>query len=447
MVINQQILQEKWAPVLDSEEAGKIADPHRRAVTAVVLENQERAFAEERGYQHGALSEAAAANAMGASSSTAGAGPIDTWDPVLISLVRRATPNLLAFDLVGVQPMTGPTGLIFAMKSQYTAAGRTGTHAAGAEALFDEANTEYSGALSGDTGSEGSSDPFAGDEVVPDDADTVGEYQPGSGNTTATAEAQGTPSSPAIPEMQFTIDKTTVTAKSRALKAEYTVELAQDLKAVHGLSAETELANILSTEILAEMNREIIRTVNLNSVTSTKGATAGTWSMDVAADTDGRWSVEKFKGLVQAIEQEANIIAVSTRRGKGNWAIVSHGVAAALNAAGAMDTGLGITGGNNYDSDVSGSLFAGTLLGGIKVYIDPYAGLDYFTVGYKGSNPYDAGMFYCPYVPLSMMKTIGENDFQPRIGFKTRYGMADNPFVTAGKNANVYYRKIKVTGV
>jgi hypothetical protein len=222
------------------------------------------------------------------------------------------------------------------------------------------------------------------------------------------------------------------------------VELAQDLKAVHGLSAETELANILSTEILAEMNREIIRTVNLNSVTSTKGATPGTWSMDVAADTDGRWSVEKFKGLVQAIEQEANIIAVSTRRGKGNWAIVSHGVAAALNAAGAMDTGLGITGGNNYDSDVTGSLFAGTLLGGIKIYIDPYAGLDYFTVGYKGSNPYDAGMFYCPYVPLSMMKTIGEDDFQPRIGFKTRYGLADNPFVTAGAGANVYYRKRKI---
>jgi len=244
--------------------------------------------------------------------------------------------------------------------------------------------------------------------------------------------------------MAFSIDKTTVTAKSRALKAEYTTELAQDLKAVHGLSAETELANILSTEILAEMNREIIRTINVNSVTSTRGAAAGVWNMDVAADTDGRWSIEKFKGLVQAMEQEANQIAVSTRRGKGNWAIVSHGVAAALNAAGVMDTGMGALGAQQMDSDVTGSLLAGTINGSMKVYVDPYAGVDYFTVGYKGANPYDAGMFFCPYVPLSMMKTIGENDFQPRIGFKTRYGMADNPFVTAGAGANVYYRKRKV---
>jgi len=416
--INQIQLQEKWAPVLDSQDAGKIADAHKRAVTAVVLENQEKAFAQEKQQ----LSEVAA--------NKTGAG-VDNWDPVLISLVRRATPALLAFDLVGVQPMTGPTGLIFAMKSRYTS--QTGD-----EALFDEANTAFSGTLASGTAS---SDPFAGDSG---DGDNVDDYTPGFAKTTAEAEALGTTGSPAIPEMAFSIDKTTVTARSRALKAEYTIELAQDLKAVHGLSAETELANILSTEILAEMNREIIRTINVNSVTSTKGATPGTWSMDVAADTDGRWSVEKFKGLVQAIEQEANIIAVSTRRGKGNWAIVSHGVAAALNAAGAMDTGLGITGGNNYDSDATGSLFAGTLLGGIKVYIDPYASVDYFTVGYKGSNPYDAGMFYCPYVPLSMMKTIGESDFQPRIGFKTRYGLADNPFVTAGAGANVYYRKRKV---
>ena len=429
MEINQQVLQEKWAPVLDSEDAGKLQDSHRRQVTAVILENQEKAFKEER-----QLTEVAA-NAT---------ADVDNWDPVLISLVRRATPNLLAFDLVGVQPMTGPTGLIFAMKSQYTAAGRTGTHAAGAEALFDEANTEYSGALSGDTGSEGSSDPFAGDEVQPDDADTVGEYQPGSGNATATAEAQGN-SGPAIPQMQFTIDKTTVTAKSRALKAEYTTELAQDLKAVHGLSAETELANILSTEILAEMNREIVRLVNINSVTSTRGTTAGSFIMTNATDNQGaRWLIERIKTLVMAIEQEANQIAVSTRRGKGNFAIVSHGVAAALNSAGVMDTGLGLSGPQGFDSDVAGSLFAGTLNGRMKVYIDPYATVDYFTVGYKGTNAYDAGMFYCPYVPLSMMKTIGENDFQPRIGFKTRYGIADNPFVTAGNNNNVYYRKRKV---
>ena len=432
MEINRQVLQEKWAPVLDSQEAGTINDRHRRAVTAVVLENQENAFREES-----QLTETAA-NAT---------ADVANWNPVLISLVRRATPAMLAFDLVGVQPMTGPTGLIFAMKAQYTAAGRTGTHTAGAEALFDEANTEYSGALSGDTGSEGSSDPFSGDEVQPDDADTVAEYQPGSGNATATAEAQGN-SGPAIPQMQFTIDKTTVTAKSRALKAEYTTELAQDLKAIHGLSAETELANILSTEILAEMNREIIRLLNINSVTSTRGASAGTWNATNGPDNGGaRWSIERYKALVQAIEHEANQIAVSTRRGKGNWVIVSNNVAAALNAAGVMDTGMGALGAQQMDSDVTGSLLAGTLNGNIKVYVDPYAGVDYFNVGYKGSNPYDAGMFYCPYVPLSMMKTIGENDFQPRIGFKTRYGIADNPFVTAGNNANVYYRKRKVTNL
>ena len=412
MEINQQVLQEKWAPVLDSKEAGSIADQHKRRVTAVVLENQEIA-----------LQEAAAVN------NSSGSG-VDNWDPVLISLVRRATPNLLAFDLVGVQPMTGPTGLIFAMKSRYSTAG-------GTEALFNEADTEFSGAAAGTAND--STDPFAGDTS---DADAIDDYTPGHGNTLATAEAQVAAAD--IPQMAFSIDKTTVTAKSRALKAEYTTELAQDLKAVHGLSAETELANILSTEILAEMNREIIRTINVNSVTSTRGAAAGTWNMDVAADTDGRWSIEKFKGLVQAMEQEANQIAVSTRRGKGNWAIVSHGVAAALNAAGVMDTGMGALGAQQMDSDVTGSLLAGTINGSMKVYVDPYAGVDYFTVGYKGANPYDAGMFFCPYVPLSMMKTIGENDFQPRIGFKTRYGMADNPFVTAGAGANVYYRKRKV---
>ena len=426
MEINQTMLQEKWAPVLDSQEAGSITDQHKRRVTAVVLENQEKAFAEQRG-----INEAAAVNSTGSS--------VDNWDPVLISLVRRATPNLLAFDLVGVQPMTGPTGLIFAMKSRYSTQ-------AGTEALFNEADTAFSGAASGDTGSEGSSDPFAAEDTSSDDADTVHEYQPGSGNTTAVAEAQVAAAD--IPQMAFSIDKTTVTAKSRALKAEYTTELAQDLKAVHGLSAETELANILSTEILAEMNREIIRLVNVNSVTSTRGATAGAYAMATAADNGGgRWLVERIKGLVFAIEQEANQIAVSTRRGKGNFCIVSHGVAAALNTAGVMDTGLGLSGPQGFDSDVAGSLFAGTLNGRMKVYIDPYASVDYFTVGYKGANPYDAGMFFCPYVPLSMMKTIGENDFQPRIGFKTRYGIADNPFVTAGNGANVYYRKRKVTGL
>jgi hypothetical protein len=424
MEINQQVLQEKWAPVLDSQEAGKIGDAHRRRVTAVVLENSEKAFAEEN-----QLTEAAAANMSNGSG-------VSNWDPVLISLVRRATPAMLAFDLVGVQPMTGPTGLIFAMKSRYSTQG-------GTEALFAESDTGFSGAANGSTTD--SNDPFAGDTDTPTDVD---DYTPGSGNSLATAEAQGTASSPAIPEMAFSIDKTTVTAKSRALKAEYTTELAQDLKAIHGLSAETELANILSTEILAEMNREIIRLCNVNSVTSTRGASAGTWNATNAADNGGaRWSIERYKALVQAIEHEANKIAVDTRRGKGNWVMVSNNVAAALNAAGVMDTGLGALGAQAMDSDVTGSLRAGTLNGNMAVYIDPYAAVDYFTVGYKGANPYDAGMFYCPYVPLSMMKTIGENDFQPRIGFKTRYGIADNPFVTAGAGANVYYRKRKVTNL
>lgn len=434
MEINRQVLQEKWAPVLESQEAGKINDAHRRQVTAVVLENQERALSEER-----SLTETAA-NATGSN--------IDNWDPVLISLVRRATPAMLAFDLVGVQPMTGPTGLIFAMKSKYSTQG-------GTEALFNEADTGFSGAASGDLGTAdaGNNDPFSGDDPTSGpsadaaDSDTVAEYMPGSGNATATAEAQGN-SGPAIPSMAFSIDKTTVTAKSRALKAEYTTELAQDLKAIHGLSAETELANILSTEILAEMNREIIRLVNIGAKVSTRGAAAGTWNATNTTDNGGaRWSVERYKALVQAIEHEANQIAVDTRRGKGNWVLVSNNVAAALNAAGVMDTGMGALGAQQMDSDVTGGLLAGTLNGNIKVYVDPYAGVDYFNVGYKGTNPYDAGMFYCPYVPLSMMKTIGENDFQPRIGFKTRYGIADNPFVTAGAGANVYYRKRKVTNL
>ena len=414
--INQVALQEKWAPVLDSGNA--IYDSHRRAVTAVVLENMEKQQAQES-----AQINEVAANVTGTH--------VDNWDPVLISLVRRATPALLAFDLVGVQPMTGPTGLIFAMKSAYTTQN-------GTEALFDEANTEFSGVAAGTAND--STNPFEGDSS---DADSVDDYTPGPGMTTAQAEALGNTGS-AFAEMAFSIDKTTVTAKSRALKAQYTIELAQDLKAVHGLSAETELANILSTEILAEMNREIIRNINVKSVTSTVAADG---QLDITATADnggGRWLIERIKGMVFAMEKEANIIATSTRRGKGNWAIVSHGVAAALNAAGMMDTGLGLSGPANFDSDATGSLFAGTMTGGMKVYIDPYASVDYFTIGYKGANPYDAGMFYCPYVPLSMMKTIGENDFQPKIGFKTRYGLADNPFVTAGAGANVYYRKRQI---
>lgn len=411
MELNTQQLQEKWSPVLEAE--GTIADAHRKSVTAVVLENQEKASIAENA-QLGSLNETAA-NATGAN--------ISNWDPILISLVRRATPNLLAFDIAGVQPMTGPTGLIFAMKSKYSTQ-------AGTEALFNEADTDFSGAGT----HAGGGDPF--------DA----AYGYGTGMATADAEALGNTGN-AWNEMAFSIEKTSVTAKSRALKAQYTTELAQDLKAVHGLNAESELAGILSTEILAEMNREIIRQINVDAVLGSAGSTvAGTF--DLTADADGRWAVEKYKGLVTAIEKEANLIAIDTRRGKGNFVVTSGNVAAALNAAGVLDTGLGITGNSSIENiDTTGNLFAGTLNGKIKVYVDPYATVDYVTVGYKGTNPYDAGMFYCPYVPLSMMKTIGENDFQPRIGFKTRYGMVNNPFTTVGARNNVYYRIFKVTGV
>ena len=401
-------LQKKWSPVLEHPELQEISDPYKKAVTTVVLENQEKALREEKE----ALFEATHANQTGAG--------VDNYDPILISLVRRALPNLMAYDVCGVQPMSGPTGLIFAMKSHYS----TQT---GAEALFNEADTDFSGA-----GTHAGSNPVDGSFTT--------------GTPVSTATAEGFGDSTTLNEMAFSIEKTTVTAKSRALKAQYTVELAQDLKAVHGLDAESELSNILSQEILAEINREVIRTIYKVAKTgSASTATAGTFDLDV--DSNGRWSVERFKGLLFNIERDANVIAQDTRRGKGNWVIVSNNVAAALNAAGVMDTGLGLQGPNTLDSDVTGSLMAGTIYGNMKVYIDPYATVDYFNVGYKGTNPYDAGMFYCPYVPLSMMKTIGENDFQPRIGFKTRYGIADNPFVTAGNNNNVYYRKRKVTNL
>jgi hypothetical protein len=421
MELNTKQLQEKWAPVLDAEEAGTIHDAHKRAVTAVVLENQEKAFAAERN-EMGMLTEVAA----NAGHAPAGTG-VKGWDPILISLVRRATPNLLAFDIAGVQPMTGPTGMIFAMKSRYTS--QTGT-----ESAFNEADTDFSGDQAAGLAHAGGGDPF--------DA----AYSRGVGMSTSDSEALGNTGN-AWNEMAFSIDKTTVTAKSRALKAQYTMELAQDLKAVHGLNAESELANILSTEILAEMNREIIRQTNIDAVLGAAGtATPGTF--DLTADADGRWAVERYKGLVTAIEKECNEIAIATRRGKGNFIVTSGNVAAALNAAGVLDTGLGISGKSPIENvDTTGNLFAGTLNGKIKVYVDPYATVDYVTVGYKGTNPYDAGMFYCPYVPLSMMKTIGENDFQPRIGFKTRYGMVNNPFTTAGARNNVYFRIFKVTGV
>jgi hypothetical protein len=396
MELQTNMLQEKWAPVLESTDAGVITDAHKRAVTAVLLENQEIALKEQ--------------SVAGGSDAT---GSIDNFDPILISLVRRSTPNLLAFDIAGVQPMKGPTGLIFAMKSNYA----DGTSSADpAEALFGAPDTSFAG-------------------------DGAGALTGSAGTGMSTSEGEGSAN---WGQMGFSIDKTTVTAKSRQLKAHYTMELAQDLKAVHGLSAETELANILSTEILSEINRELIFTMNTNAKTGTDfDATVNVAGVG-GGTSDGRWELEVYKSLITHIEKEANGIALDTRRGKGNFAIVSSNVAAALNATG--NVAYGNVAGTGL-SDITGNLFVGTLNGGIKLYVDPFAASDYITVGYKGSNAYDAGIFYCPYVPLSMHKTVGEDDFQPRIGFKTRYGMADNPFVTAGANNNVYYRNLAVTNL
>ena len=441
-------LLKKWAPVLDHGDLASIKDSHKRSVTAQLLENQERACREDAqgsgGYrnQTSLLSEAAPTNAMGASSSVAGDGAIDIYDPVLISLVRRSAPNLIAYDICGVQPMTGPTGLIFAMRSRYATQG-------GTEALFNEANTAYSAAGSGYTtqSSTGSS---------PADLSAGTEYTRGTGMTTAQAEALGDAAGNAFQEMAFSIEKIAVTAKSRALKAEYTMELAQDLKAVHGLDAEQELANILSTEILAEINREVVRTINL---TATVGAqenvtTAGTFNLDV--DANGRWSVEKFKGLMFQLERESNAIAKATRRGKGNILICSSDVASALQMAGVLDYTPALA--NNLQVDDTGNTFAGVLNGRIKVYIDPYfaatSGTHYATIGYKGTSAFDAGLFYCPYVPLQMVRAVGQDTFQPKIGFKTRYGMVANPFATSAAdgalafaNKNIYYRRIAITNL
>ena len=437
-------LMEKWAPVLDSQDAGALADKHKRAVTATVLENTEKALQEERNHQQFQLSEAPA-NATGSN--------IDNWDPILIGLVRRAMPNLIAYDIAGVQPMTGPTGLIFAMKSKYTSQG-------GTEALFNEADTAFAGAASGDTGSADAdnNDPFSGDDPASggssgNDADTVAEYAPGTGMATSAAEALGDGNGTNFAEMAFSIEKATVTAKSRALKAEYTMELAQDLKAIHGLDAESELANILSAEILAEINREVVRTINLKAKLGSQQAditTGGTF--DVNADSDGRWSVEKYKGLLVQLMREANVIAKETRRGKGNFILCSSDVAAALSASGMLDYTPALQGNAGLTVDDTGTTFAGTLAGGMKVYIDPYAAVDYVNIGYKGANPYDAGIFYCPYVPLTMVRAVGENSFQPKIGFKTRYGMIANPFVatdgtTGTDRANQYYRITKITNI
>ena len=420
-------LQEKWQPVLEHNDLPEIKDSYRKAVTTIILENQEKALKEDRSF----LGEAAPTNATGAS--------VDNWDPILISLVRRAMPNLIAYDIAGVQPMTGPTGLIFAMRSRYTSQ-------AGGETFYNEADTDFSGA-----GAQVGTNPALLNDGTP------GTYTNGTGMTTAAAEALGDSAGNSFAEMAFSIEKNSVEAKTRALKAEYTMELAQDLKAIHGLDAETELANILSGEILNEINREVVRTVYTSAKIGAQTDTANAGIFDMDVDSNGRWSVEKFKGLMFQVEREANVIAQQTRRGKGNMIICSSDVASALQMAGVLDTSPALN--NNLSVDDAGNTFAGVLNGRYKVYIDPYsanaAAKQFFVVGYKGTSPYDAGIFYCPYVPLQMVRAVGENTFQPKIGFKTRYGLTANPFaggatVRSGAitaNDNVYYRRVQVTNI
>lgn len=453
-------LEHKWSPVLDHNGLSPIKDSYRRAVTAVVLENQEKAMAEEAR----TLNEAAPTNAGGG----LGTGTaIGSYDPILISLVRRALPNLIAYDVCGVQPMTGPTGLIFAMRSRYKAQQAQGAGTTG-EALFFEANSAFSAKnAAGNTGGAGGNawaNTSVGDSANTNPvADLLGDgtaFGVGRGMTTSQAEALGDSAANAFAEMAFNIDKVTVTARSRALKAEYTTELAQDLKAIHGLDAETELANILSTEILAEINREVIRTIYRSATVGAQYGvtTAGTFDLDT--DSNGRWSVEKFKGLIFHIEREANAIAKATRRGKGNVLIVSSDVASAMAMTGVLSYTPALSA--DLTVDDTGNTFVGMLHGRIKVYIDPYfggsaAGDELVTVGYRGASPFDAGLFYCPYVPLQMVRAIGQDNFQPKIGFKTRYGMVANPFATAagdgvvagreansGNNTNLYYRIFRV---
>jgi hypothetical protein len=412
-------LMNKWKPILEHTALPGIQDSHRAAVTATLLENTETSMAEEGGPS--SLLEAAPAN------STA---DMTSYNPVLISLVRRAMPNLAAYDIAGVQPMTGPTGLIFAMRTKYEDTGGK------PEAFYGEADTDYSGAGT--------------------HANALGATSEttGTGLATADAEALGDGTAAEFAQMSFSIEKVSVTAKSRALKAEYTTELAQDLKAIHGLDAETELANMLSAELLAEINREVIRTVYVNAKAGSQGgvATNGTFNLDV--DANGRWSVEKFKGLMFQIEKEANQIAKDTRRGKGNLIVCSSDVASALQMAGVLDYAPALNS-NNLSPDDTGNTFAGVLNGRFKVYIDPYAGANYMVVGYKGSSTFDAGLFYCPYVPLQMVRAVGENSFQSKLGFKTRYGMVSNPYAqgaTAGNgaltaNTNIYYRRTAVSNL
>ena len=437
-------LQQKWSPVLNHPELEAIKDPYKKAVTALVLENQQQAMAQDRQ----SLNETAVS-----ATPTNVAGGVSNYDPILISLVRRALPNLIAYDVAGVQPMTGPTGLIFAMRARYDtqSGGPSNTN----EAFFNEANTEFSGALS-------TSNPygFRGNNTTdirtsPVADLTANHYTSGIAMTTATAEALGADTDSPFKQMAFSIEKVTVTAQSRALKAEYSLELAQDLKAIHGLDAETELSNILSTEILAEINREVIRTIYTCAVAGAQYGVTTAGAFDLDTDSNGRWSVERFKGLIFQIERDANVIAKQTRRGKGNVLIVSSDVASAMAMAGVLQYTPALQ--SDLQVDDTGNTFAGMLHGRIKVYIDPYFGgytsnQELVTVGYKGSSPYDAGIFYCPYVPLQMVRAVDQFTFQPKIGFKTRYGMVANPFatgLTSGNGAlnarsNVYYRIFQV---
>ena len=452
------MLTERWAPLLDYPGAEAITDPHRRAVTAQLLENQENFLRESRAFQEGgSMLQEAPTNATGAA--------IDNFDPVLISLIRRSMPNLIAYDVAGVQPMNGPTGLIFAMRARY--ANQTGS-----EAFFNEADTAFSAQNDGRTltqggyteeASDGASVGFgttapiggANPEVLGADGGSGTSYRVGQGFSTSDSESLGDADGNHFNEMAFSIEKVTVTAKSRALKAEYSLELAQDLKAIHGLSAESELSNILSSEILSEINREVVRTIYKVARPGAQAnvSTAGNFDLDI--DSNGRWSVEKFKGLLFQIERDANAIATETRRGKGNIMITSADVASALTMAGVLDYTPALNA--NLQVDATGNLFAGTINGKYKVYIDPFgAGAgdanQYYVVGYKGTSPYDAGLFYCPYVPLQMVRAVGENTFQPKIGFKTRYGMVANPFAEGldtglGRikaNSNRYYRRTRV---
>jgi hypothetical protein len=436
-------LQSKWQPVLEHADLPAIKDPYRKAITALVLENQQQAMLKEGGN----LFETAPTNSAGTGGFGSGAtatGPVAGFDPILISLVRRSLPNLIAYDICGVQPMTGPTGLIFAMRSMY---GTDRVPSTGAEAFYNEANTAFGG-----TGSQGDIS-LAANTALGSGNVFASSMTNGAGMATATAEGL-TPS-----EMGFSIEKVSVTAKTRALKAEYSIELAQDLKAVHGLDAETELANILSSEILAEINREVLRTIYVVSKVGAQVGTTTTGTFDLDTDSNGRWMVEKIKGLAYQLEREANVIAKTTRRGKGNVMICSSDVASAFAMAGLLDYQSALQGQVNLTVDDTGNTFAGTMFGRIKVYIDPYfptsSTSEFAVVGYKGSNAYDAGLFYCPYVPLQMVRAVDTNTFQPKIGFKTRYGLVANPFAegtSQGSGAltaksNVYYRAMKIANI